>query len=110
MGGPSGGGGFNPNQQPTRPMPMGSPSTGEIPVRLTPITGRVSRAKKGIAVHTCELCNPPKVRNPPNMKCRGDVLTRVGPDVYTSRASEVRRLNAFAMSTGAKCSHIGATN
>lgn len=29
-------------------------------VKLTPITGRVSRAKKGVPVHTCEMCRPPK--------------------------------------------------
>lgn len=35
---------------------------GEGPVKLTPITGRVSRAKKGVPVHVCEMCRPPKVR------------------------------------------------
>lgn len=39
---------------------MGSPNP-EVPIRLTPITGRVSRAKKGVPVHTCDMCNPPKV-------------------------------------------------
>lgn len=29
-------------------------------VKLTPITGRVSRAKKGVPVHTCDMCRPPK--------------------------------------------------
>lgn len=33
----------------------------EAPVKLTPITGRVSRAKKGVPVHTCDICRPPKV-------------------------------------------------
>lgn len=33
----------------------------EVPVKLTPITGRVSRARKGVPVHTCEICRPPKV-------------------------------------------------
>ncbi|KAK5987435.1 hypothetical protein PT974_11562 [Cladobotryum mycophilum] len=32
----------------------------EAPVKLTPITGRVSRAKKGVPVHTCEVCRPAK--------------------------------------------------
>ncbi|KAG6193478.1 hypothetical protein E4U27_007234 [Claviceps purpurea] len=32
----------------------------EIPVKLTPITRRVSRAKKGVPVHTCDMCRPPK--------------------------------------------------
>ncbi|KAH7030750.1 uncharacterized protein B0I36DRAFT_348939 [Microdochium trichocladiopsis] len=40
--------------------PMGSPSVVEQAVRLTPITRRVSRAKKGVPVHTCEICRPPK--------------------------------------------------
>ncbi|POS78927.1 hypothetical protein DHEL01_v202669 [Diaporthe helianthi] len=42
------GGGLPPNH-PRRPM--GSPNP-EVPIRLTPITGRVSRAKKGVPVHT----------------------------------------------------------
>lgn len=56
MGG-AGGGSLPPNH-PTRPM--GSPNP-DVPIRLTPITGRVSRAKKGVPVHTCDMCNPPKV-------------------------------------------------
>ncbi|ETS74652.1 hypothetical protein PFICI_13136 [Pestalotiopsis fici W106-1] len=48
----TGGGGEQPNR------PMGNP--GEVQVKLTPITGRVSRAKKGVPVHTCEICRPPK--------------------------------------------------
>ncbi|KAI3394682.1 hypothetical protein diail_2429 [Diaporthe ilicicola] len=55
MGGASGGG--LPPNHPRRPM--GSPNP-EVPIRLTPITGRVSRAKKGVPVHTCDMCNPPK--------------------------------------------------
>lgn len=42
--------------------PLGRPATPELPIKLTPITGRVSRAKKGVPVHTCDLCRPPKVR------------------------------------------------
>lgn len=45
-------------EQPNRPM--GNPS-GDVPIKLTPITGRVSRAKKGVPVHVCEVCRPPKV-------------------------------------------------
>ncbi|KAI1876288.1 uncharacterized protein JN550_001784 [Neoarthrinium moseri] len=45
-------------QQPNRPM--GNPPGAEIPIKLTPITGRVSRAKKGVPVHTCDICRPPK--------------------------------------------------
>ena len=54
----------NPGQSssaPSRGFVPGVPG-GENPVKLTPITGRVSRAKKGVPVHTCELCRPPKVR------------------------------------------------
>ncbi|KAH8820992.1 fungal-specific transcription factor domain-containing protein [Xylogone sp. PMI_703] len=32
----------------------------DIPVKYTPVTGRVSKAKKGVPVHTCSLCRPPK--------------------------------------------------
>lgn len=35
----------------------------DVPVKLTPITGRVSRARKGVPVHTCEICRPPKVHS-----------------------------------------------
>ncbi|KAK4194583.1 hypothetical protein QBC40DRAFT_259872 [Triangularia verruculosa] len=44
---------------PMRPMPNHPPSD-TMPMRLTPITGRVSRAKKGVPVHVCELCKPAK--------------------------------------------------
>ncbi|KAK1990140.1 hypothetical protein LX36DRAFT_664513 [Colletotrichum falcatum] len=40
--------------------PYGHAPTGDVPVKLTPITGRVSRAKKGMKVHTCDICRPPK--------------------------------------------------
>ncbi|KAI0838687.1 hypothetical protein F5Y06DRAFT_267561 [Hypoxylon sp. FL0890] len=52
-------GGMPPSNMPTRPM-GNSPGEGSVPVKLTPITGRVSRAKKGMPVHTCEICKPPK--------------------------------------------------
>lgn len=39
---------------------MPGTSMSESGVKLTPITGRVSRAKKGVPVHTCEMCRPPK--------------------------------------------------
>lgn len=58
MGAGAGGGGYPPNH-PRRPM--GSPGP-DVQIRLTPITGRVSRAKKGVPVHVCDICNPPKVR------------------------------------------------
>lgn len=43
-----------------RPIMSGN-SSGDHTVKLTPITGRVSRAKKGVPVHTCDVCRPPKV-------------------------------------------------
>lgn len=58
MAGGSGSAGYPPNV-PRRPM--GTSPGPEVPVRLTPITGRVSRAKKGVPVHVCDQCNPPKV-------------------------------------------------
>ncbi|KAK0666360.1 hypothetical protein QBC41DRAFT_230711 [Cercophora samala] len=45
---------------PMRPMPPHPQPSDSAPTRLTPITGRVSRAKKGIPVHVCELCKPAK--------------------------------------------------
>ncbi|KAI0813423.1 hypothetical protein GGR55DRAFT_687682 [Xylaria sp. FL0064] len=36
------------------------PNKATPPVRLMPVPGRVSRAKKGVPVHTCEICRPPK--------------------------------------------------
>lgn len=57
-GGAGGGGGGYPTNHPRRPV--GSPSP-DVQIRLTPITGRVSRAKKGVPVHACNTCNPPKV-------------------------------------------------
>ncbi|KAI1359628.1 hypothetical protein F5Y08DRAFT_332178 [Xylaria arbuscula] len=40
-------------------MPTG-PGEEDIPVKLTPINGRVSRAKKGVPIHICDICKPPK--------------------------------------------------
>ncbi|KAK4229429.1 hypothetical protein QBC38DRAFT_109534 [Podospora fimiseda] len=44
---------------PMRPMPQQPPAS-DMHVRLTPITGRVSRAKKGVPVHVCDICKPHK--------------------------------------------------
>jgi hypothetical protein len=55
------GAGLNPPNMPMRPMP-GSTSP-DMTVKYTPITGRVSRARKGVPVHICEICRPPKVCN-----------------------------------------------
>jgi hypothetical protein len=41
----------------------GSEPAADMPVKYTPVTGRISRAKKGVPVHTCELCRPVKVRS-----------------------------------------------
>lgn len=43
----------------SRPM-SNAAGESDVPVRLTPVTGRVSRAKKGVAVHVCEICKPSK--------------------------------------------------
>jgi hypothetical protein len=80
-------GGMNPSNTPMRPM--GNPSGGDIPIKFTPITGRVSRAKKGVPVHTCEICRPPKVSLgggfPGALHTFESLLTAL--DVHESRAS-----------------------
>ncbi len=53
------GAGLNPSNSPMRPM--SSATSSDMPVKYTPITGRVSRARKGVPVHICEICRPPKV-------------------------------------------------
>lgn len=46
---------------PPRPH-YGQPSgSNEAPVKLTPVTGKPSRARKGLSVHVCDECQPPKV-------------------------------------------------
>lgn len=47
-------------------------------------TSRVSRAKKGVPVHTCDLCKPPKVSSDPRSRNEMKmVLTRaINIDVY----------------------------
>jgi len=42
----------------------GSEPAADMPVKYTPVTGRISRAKKGVPVHTCEVCRPVKARYP----------------------------------------------
>lgn len=56
------GGGVHSSNSPLRPL--SGPTPPDPPTRYTPITGRISRAKKGVAVHTCEICIPSKVRLP----------------------------------------------
>lgn len=56
--------GFNLSSSSTmRPLTSrrSSGSSGEPHVKLTPITKRISKAKKGVPVHVCESCDPPKV-------------------------------------------------
>lgn len=36
----------------------------DMPIKYTPVTGRISRARKGVPVHTCEICRPVKVFPP----------------------------------------------
>ncbi|KAI2605999.1 uncharacterized protein GGS25DRAFT_523668 [Hypoxylon fragiforme] len=67
-------GGIPASNIPTRPMGA-SPGEGSVPVKLTPVTRRVSRAKKGMPVHTCETCNPPKTFTRAE-HLRADLLTR----------------------------------
>ncbi|KAE9378029.1 hypothetical protein N431DRAFT_171451 [Stipitochalara longipes BDJ] len=38
----------------------GSEPAADMPVKYTPVTGRISRAKKGVPVHTCDVCRPVK--------------------------------------------------
>ncbi|KAJ0107367.1 hypothetical protein J7T55_009331 [Diaporthe amygdali] len=89
MGGASGGG--LPPNHPRRPM--GSPNP-EVPIRLTPITGRVSRAKKGVPVHTCDMCNPPKTFT------RAEHLSEQEGD-KVSMSGEGSRRNSTASGTSA---------
>ncbi|EAQ84660.1 hypothetical protein CHGG_08674 [Chaetomium globosum CBS 148.51] len=44
---------------PQRPMPL-HPVTTQYTPKITPKTGRVSKAKKGLPVHVCDICRPPK--------------------------------------------------
>jgi hypothetical protein len=51
-----------------RPLPP-YPSTPQFAPKITPKTGRVSKAKKGLPVHICEICRPPKVRRSSGLLC-----------------------------------------
>lgn len=44
----------------TPQMSRASESDASVPVKYTPVTGRISRAKKGVPVHTCDICRPAK--------------------------------------------------
>lgn len=45
-----------------RPFPGDVPMDSRPPVKYTPFTGRVSKALKGVPLHTCYDCVPPRVR------------------------------------------------
>ena len=47
----------------------GSEPAADMPVKYTPVTGRISRAKKGVPVHTCDICRPVKVCLPSLLIC-----------------------------------------
>jgi len=60
-------GGGNSNQRatstsgsPRQSSSRGSEALVDVPVKYTPVTGRISRAKKGVPVHTCDICRPMK--------------------------------------------------
>lgn len=38
----------------------GTKSSTESSIKYTPVTGRISKAKKGVPVHTCGICRPVK--------------------------------------------------
>ncbi|KAK4442733.1 hypothetical protein QBC34DRAFT_224150 [Podospora aff. communis PSN243] len=52
--------GEHPGSALTQPTPDHVSATSELPMRLTPITGRVSRANKGVPLHVCDICKPAK--------------------------------------------------
>lgn len=58
----------------------GSEPAADMPVKYTPVTGRISRAKKGVPVHTCDICRPVKV-------CI-DILRRIHKWLTFSRLSQ----------------------
>ncbi|KAH7326313.1 hypothetical protein B0I35DRAFT_131469 [Stachybotrys elegans] len=70
--------------------PFQSSGAGSGSVRLTPVTGKISRAKKGVAVHECDQCHPPKVRSFPvrsgYASCSRQLTRSIG--LYQSRASQ----------------------
>ncbi|RYP64861.1 hypothetical protein DL771_008576 [Monosporascus sp. 5C6A] len=76
-------GSMPPSNAAIRPLLNASGST-EANVRLTPITGRVSRAKKGMPVHVCDLCRPSKV-SPLAQPCPKRTHELIGKtDIYES--------------------------
>ncbi|CZR68989.1 uncharacterized protein PAC_18890 [Phialocephala subalpina] len=49
-----------PRSQNALTIPTESSLEPNTPVKYTPVTGRISRAKKGVPVHTCDICRPVK--------------------------------------------------
>lgn len=68
---------------------------GTIPLRYTPVTGRVSKAMKGRPVHTCHDCVPPRVRIIFLPSFSGvfqpvvELSLTIAPDLQQERASQV---------------------
>ncbi|KAI5860225.1 hypothetical protein GGS23DRAFT_599601 [Durotheca rogersii] len=99
----SSGRGLSPSSMPSRPMgnAMGD---GNIPLKLTPITGRVSRAKKGMPVHTCTECS--------KTFTRAEHLRRVFPRDRSDPASALltvrsRRHQLSHATPGYSCTYPG---
>jgi hypothetical protein len=87
-GGPSSSGGLTPSNAPMRPFAGMQAGGDQLPVKLTPITGRVSRARKGVPVHTCDVCRPPKVSYP-GLRFLAPELLLTSADIHESRAPKV---------------------
>jgi hypothetical protein len=69
--------------------PMGNLSSGEASVKLTPITGRVSRAKKGVPVHVCATCRPPKASSSRIPSCSVEaLLLTMSQDIHEGRTPQ----------------------
>jgi hypothetical protein len=68
----------------TRHSPRASDGS-ESHVKLTPITRRISRAKKGIPVHVCDICEPSKVcsSTPKGISVTQLTLDRHSPELNT---------------------------
>ncbi|KAH7356557.1 hypothetical protein BKA65DRAFT_547948 [Rhexocercosporidium sp. MPI-PUGE-AT-0058] len=66
----------------------GSEPAADMPVKYTPVTGRISRAKKGVPVHTCDICRPVKTftRAEHLSETQGEKPYKAG-DPRSSRAS-----------------------
>ncbi|KAJ5051564.1 uncharacterized protein L3040_001340 [Drepanopeziza brunnea f. sp. 'multigermtubi'] len=48
------------NSRGPRLSSSGPEPAADMPVKYTPVTGRISKAKKGVPVHTCDMCRPVK--------------------------------------------------